>query len=997
MFSAKHFHRISGLMRSLFVISKNGQNRGIVTRRNTLSNNNNKLLNVLPLDPQLKSMKNLSIYYQNVGGMKSKLNLLYLSSVSCLYDIVILVETWLNDSVFDNEIFSNDYFVYRCDRNTKNCPNKISGGGVLIAVRSIYGSNLITSSFSDVIEQLCVKVTFSNTEMLFFGCYIPPKSSTELYSNHTDSIKEIVDVNEEINIFIFGDFNLPKLEWYASLDETEKFLLPINVSNDEESCVVDSFALMDLMQINSFYNSNCNMLDLIFTNAVMNSSVNVVEIPLIPAYLKHHLPMAVDVTIDEKVNLMDCSEFQYDFKSCDFSSLNFKLKEIIWDFGSFADINEATNHLYEVIFNCVMLTTPLKKKFYTNRPPWFNSDLAKIRNARNNAAKKDRNLFRFLRSEFNALNLLSYKQYIEKTQIEIKSNPKTFWTFINSKKKSNGFPSIMNYDNIDSSSPQTIVDMFADFFKSVYQNDNQLNSNELNQTVFPCYDIRTSVVSESDVLNIISSLNESVSSGPDGLPPIFLKKCASGIVKPLTQLFNWSLTSGVFPEKWKLSFLKPIFKAGRRNDIRNYRGIAKLSIIPKLFEKLVYDQLYDQVGNFISDYQHGFMKRKSTSTNLLEFTSSAIKRIEKGSQIDTIYTDFSKAFDRISHSILLYKLERYGFSTNIINWIGSYLRNRHQLVKMDAFRSSTFPVTSGVPQGSHLGPLLFNVLINDIVQVIDCEVLLFADDMKIYSSISDSNDCLRLQTDINNIFNWCKVNKIDLNISKCKAITFSRKAKPFDYDYHINGELLTRVTEINDLGVLLDSKMNFKLHFGSVVNKANRMLGFINRSSKDFDDPFALRSLYFCFVRSVLEYASVVWTPYYKVDITRLERIQKRFTRFALRPLRWTDQLPPYNTRLVLLNLLSLESRRTSFCAMFIRDLLQSKILSPVLLSRLKFKFGRTLRSQFCLYAEPHRTNYGYREPVNNMIMEFNNFYFLFDLNISREMFKQSITNYVKN
>lgn len=112
--------------------------------------------------------------------------------------------------------------------------------------------------------------------------------------------------------------------------------------------------------------------------------------------------------------------------------------------------------------------------------------------------------------------------------------------------------------------------------------------------------------------------------------------------------------------------------------------------------------------------------------------------------MDTLYTDFSKAFDRISHKVLIHKLRSYGFPENIINWIGSYLNDRYQLVKMDAFTSSTFAVPSGVPQGSHLGPLLFNVLINDIVQIINCNVLLFADDMKIYSRISVPSDCLKL-------------------------------------------------------------------------------------------------------------------------------------------------------------------------------------------------------------------------------------------------------------
>lgn len=341
---------------------------------------------------------------------------------------------------------------------------------------------------------------------------------------------------------------------------------------------------------------------------------------------------------------------------------------------------------------------------------------------------------------------------------------------------------------------------------------------------------------------------------------------------------------------------------------------------------------------------------------------------------------------------MIYKLQRYGFDSKIVKWISSYLVDRSQIVKMDSFTSEQIPVLSGVPQGSHLGPLLFAILINDIVNVITSKVLLYADDMKICREISSVSDCILLQQDLDRISEWCVLNKISLNISKCKFITFSRKKTVLNYNYKIDESYLARVQEILDLGVLLDNKLNFKLHINSVISKSNRMLGFIKRSVKDFDDPFALASLYFSLVRSILEYANVVWSPYYDIDQKRIERVQRNFSRFALRRLHWNNNLlPNYEARLKLLGLSTLESRRKMFSAVFVCDLLQNKISSSNLLSRINFKIPRQLRQYHLLYTDSHRTNYGHHELVNNICNNFNNFDYLFDFNISRVTFKNRI------
>jgi len=221
-------------------------------------------------------------------------------------------------------------------------------------------------------------------------------------------------------------------------------------------------------------------------------------------------------------------------------------------------------------------------------------------------------------------------------------------------------------------------------------------------------------------------------------------------------IFNLSLSQCRFPSIWKESFIIPLFKKGNKSDISNYRGIAKLSSIPKLFEKIITCQLQHHCRSIISPCQHGFTRCRSTSTNLLEFTSLITRGFLTHHQTDVIYTDFSKAFDSVNHRILIYKLSLLGFPPNLLEWILSYLSNRTQMVCFNNKISKIINVTSGVPQGSHLGPLLFGLMINELPYVIKSStVLMYADDVKLCLSMCLPNSYNDLQLDLYYLYTWC--------------------------------------------------------------------------------------------------------------------------------------------------------------------------------------------------------------------------------------------------
>jgi hypothetical protein len=477
-------------------------------------------------------------------------------------------------------------------------------------------------------------------------------------------------------------------------------------------------------------------------------------------------------------------------------------------------------------------------------------------------------------------------------------------------------------------------------------------------------------------------------AGDDGIPPSFVKSCADSLKSPLLYIFNLSLSSGIFPTKWKKSFLIPIFKAGKRTDIGNYRGVAILSCFAKLFEVPVYSHLFFAVKSIISPSQHGFVSGRSTVTNLIEFTSYIINNLENGLQIDAIYTDFSKAFDKVNHRLLLRKLNALGFGGSFLEWIASYLTDRKQYVKACGKNSRIISVNSGVPQGSHLGPLLFIIFINDITTCFKhLRFLLYADDLKVFCPIRGVDDYQHAQSELEALSRWCMDNELHLNLNKCKVISFSRNRTTLRYDYELSRHILERTDSMRDLGVLLDRKLDFRSHIEELIVRAARMLGYVRRIGREFKDPYTIKTLYVSFVRSLLEYGGIIWNPYYAVHSNRIESIQKTFLKYALRNLNWDRNsiLPPYCQRCRLIDIDALDDRRRFSCVMFVNDVLCGAMDCPNILSKIKLVVPtyRT-RNRMLLAEASHRTNYGYNEPLNRAIRTFNEFAENFEFGIGR-------------
>ena len=381
-------------------------------------------------------------------------------------------------------------------------------------------------------------------------------------------------------------------------------------------------------------------------------------------------------------------------------------------------------------------------------------------------------------------------------------------------------------------------------------------------------------------LAAIKRLDPNTSSGFGDIPVKLLTNCADVLCVPLTFIFNMCILNCEYPDALKMSNIVPVFKGkGNKICIEGYRGISILPIIDKLFESLIKDQLQPHLKRLIVDEQHGFQPKKSCFTNLAcysEFISSAL---DDKHEVHAIYTDFQRAFDVVPHNLLLYKMKcLFGFQANALQFFESYLTNRLQRVVIQGVASEWVEVTSGVPQGSILGPWLFSIYVNDIPKEMQSsKSLLFADDGKFFRIITCIVDCLLLQHDIDQLCKWCDTWGISLNVSKCYFIPFTlKRMNKIDFIYTINGSVVEQVDVIRDLGVYFTSKFCFKYHVEQICKKANRMLGFVRRVVKPFYDEKVLICLYRTHVRSSLEYCTSIFSPHQEYLRNRIESIQRR-------------------------------------------------------------------------------------------------------------------------
>ena len=452
-----------------------------------------------------------------------------------------------------------------------------------------------------------------------------------------------------------------------------------------------------------------------------------------------------------------------------------------------------------------------------------------------------------------------YNHYFETNWSSIKNTWKGIESTLNIKS--------ISADSISTiSNPIAMSNVFNSYFSSIANNTKRNISfshkhfsdflkNRSNISFF------VSPTDKKEIKNVIFSLDSHKSVGPNSIPTKVLKLLKNDISSQLSEIFNISFSSGVFPSILKTAKVIPVHKKDSKLDFSNYRPISLLSNIEKVLERFMYNRIYKffSDNNLIYSLQFGFRQKYSTVHALISLTENIRKNLDEGNIGCDIFVDLQKAFDTVEHDILLSKLEHYGICGLANEWFKSYLSNRNLYVSINDYDSNLADVKLGVPQGSVLGPLLFLIYINDLNQALKfCKVHHFADDTNLLhtsKSIYRLNKYVNL--DLKNLTNWLNANRISLNVKKTELVIFKHQRKKLDSSIKINlnRKRLYPSKSVKYLGIKIDENLNWKQHIHDIaikINRANSLLYTI----RNYVNKHILRTIYFSIFDSYINYAN---------------------------------------------------------------------------------------------------------------------------------------------
>lgn len=890
----------------------------------------NPITNVV-LSPSLK------ILSFNARSLTHKLDYLLELVEERKPDIIVITETWLTSSYESSEFALSQYQMVRADR-----PSDHRGGGILIYFRIQYSVSL-DSSVQSVLPTESVWCTVTSSSCSFVvGCiYRSPTgiftSGPCLASDADSLLAAMIDVYcikyRTKPIIILGDFNYPLINWSAydfpsHLTKLRHVLELHDLTQHVHEPTRES-AILDLLLTNRS-DLFCSVTNL---EPFHNSDHTVLE-----AIFRLHLPCNITAVVRQFRNY---GKVDWDFFS---SFLSNQPWHLFW-----------AKHTVEqrwLVFKAHILTAldccvPWKNMSTTGRKhPWFNQSIKRCR-ARKQllwAAYKQSPSITALHAYRCARNALTATVRQEKARYEeglagrCKSDSKPFYNYARSRKsRTQTIPYIARADGSATQTQTETANALNDFFATVFTSSGA-STVSLEDVLSP-FGYVSQQAFKFDVQRVryqLVKLNPRKATGPDGIASTVLRNSSFVLAPYLTSLFQLSLDEGALPSDWKTANVTPVHKSGRKDDANNYRPISLTSCVCKLMERFIHDWLIEFLNAFapLNSSQHGFQRSQSCTTQLLEYVNDLTLALDGGLCVDVVYLDFSKAFDKVNHNLLIAKLADRAVPQRLIAWIQSFLTQRMQRVVLDAHFSDWTSVGSGVPQGSVLGPLLFNLYIDDLDSVLlsPVKVKKFADDTKIYVTYKPNAavaSAQTLQSSLDGLSQWCSKWQMKLNQKKCNVLHFGHNNPRLTYT--IDGHKLEPTASIRDLGVTISSTGGVSEHCIKVAAQARKITGLMLRTFSS-RKPSVVLPIFKTVIRPIVEYATPVWNPCLSKDIAEIERIQRKVTKciFGMRNL-------SYDERLQRLGLPTLEVRRNFFdlieCYKIVHGLVRSDCHAVLTLS----------------------------------------------------------------
>jgi len=828
------------------------------------------------------SEQNFSILHINIRSFNrnsDELNV-FIDRLGVKPDILVLTETWFSSNYTDDLCGYGAYHVYRENKR---------GGGVSIYVRNSIKCTLLPdhSYVGDNFEICSCAISVGERRLVVHGIYRPPDRDIRSFSDELSVLLSIAQRTDDV--FLVGDLNIDLANpgdsesEFIHMCQASSFIplisLPTHITPRRLSCL-DHF----------WYNQLCDV----------KSGVLRVDIT-------DHYPIFVIIPICTPSDRFFLKSFR-DHSTASLERLRNEMYGLSSEFENMlkaenCDINALTELFCDRIYAIYDYCCPIRtKRISRNRymKPWLSDALI-------GCVKRKHSLYMQYRRgivDYNAYNtfknhvtrilkLTKRRYFINKFSAEI-SNSRETWKIINSlvnKSRSNLVPSEMLSDQTVVTGSVNIANCFNRYFSGIAA---RLDAGIPSTNVSPIdyigdrlpYSFFVRPVTELDALTEINALKIK----PSNLLsiPNFIYKICRDIFSPLiSNLFNLSISSGTFPTCLKTARVVPIFKSGDSTLPSNYRPISTLSVLSKLFEKFMSKQLISflKLHNVFSTCQFGFMANSSTSDAILEFLNNLYESLDLKKLSMAVFLDLSKAFDTVSHDILIDKLEYLGIRGLPLEWFRSYLRDRKQYVSICGSHSTLCNVDCGVPQGSVLGPTLFLVYINDMSK---CSNVLnfihFADDTTVFCSGECIDDVTSsINTELEKIVTWLNTNRLSLNLKKTSYMLFTDRTLTHSPSVKIAGVDIDCVNQANFLGITIDNNLTFKSHVDSISKKISKSIGMINRIS-NIVPPIAKKKIYFSLVYSRVSYGILAWGRSSLFNTGRMERHLKRARRAVAYP-----------------------------------------------------------------------------------------------------------------
>ena len=824
---------------------------------------NSKKTNSNDLKSKSKSLNRyLKLGNLNIRSLTNKIEQLQVFVNKYDFDIFSVNETWLDESIADNDIKILGYSIIRKDRNRH-------GGGVCFYVKECLNYH-VHYDIGNAIESVWISVKQSNENVIIGTIYRPPSSNSKYYDDMLNEIQRARDISN--HVIIMGDLN-----YNYVLDDTL-----------ERNAVFNIETLFEMNQLikepTRVTERNSSLLDVILTtNAEQHTNTKVIRTTIsdhdcVYTEYKNIKPSKTN-NCHRQICFKDFKKFNADLfvndlknntiiNDVDFSDDELRLKWVAFK-KSFLDI--CNTH--------VPLKTIRVKDRYN---PWINDAIVKLMYERDHSKRlaiktNDActwNKYKQLRNEVSTMIRDSKKSYYEKKLSECGKNPKKLWNCINKITGNKVFE--QPHKDLD-------CNTFNDHFSSI--GEKVVSKAPSEPTNIPWKNPRCLTkfsfeqIDPEFVKKFLKNLGDETNTDVIGFDCKLLSIGANELAPILTKFFNASINTAYVPEDWKLAKVIPVFKGkGKLSDLNNYRPISLISHVAKVFEIAVHSQLlqYFQDNDLICIDQSAYRKFHNTQTALHRIIDEWIDNVAFNTYTGICSFDIKKCFDTIDHSILLRKLQLYGVSSKEIDWFKSYLTKRQQVVKCHEKVSENKFVNIGVPQGSVLGPLLFTVFINDISQHVYLgSTNLFADDTLVYCTGLNGEDTkTKLQHCVNDVSMWYKSNNIVVNEEKCCSMIICPKGNNFDnFEISVNDCNVDQVKSMNYLGLEIDDRLSWDNYTNKLCKHVNIKISRFARLRKTVPKNIMIK-IYNSAIQPCIDYVISVWGNSKKVNLNKIQRAQ---------------------------------------------------------------------------------------------------------------------------